>query len=98
MNKKEYIIKVLESLVGHWDMANEILILVQKVTLDKKVLDAIKKMLQSAIKKVTGEELSDKLTAWMEIIEKIRRIENVNKEKEAEELQELEKQIDELIE
>lgn len=93
MDKKSYIIKVLETIKGDWPMAEGLLVLVQQGNLSEEILDALAQMLDAAIKETNNELLKAKLTQAQQVIQKIKQTEAKEKEEEAQEILDLEAMI-----
>ena len=92
MNKKDYIVKVLTSIQQERPPAVGLIALVQKNKLDEYTIDAIQKMLISAVDSVYEKYASDKIQKATNIINKIKELEY----NETEDLIELDKKIQSL--
>lgn len=79
MDKKAYIIQVLEMLKEDRPMAEGLLVLVGQNTLSEEVLDALIQMIQSAIADTDNELLKQKLLKWKEVFEQIKTAEAESK-------------------
>lgn len=97
MEKKELLLKLLDWLKWHWDMAEWFYILVEKWFVWEKELNWLMAFFAQAIKDTTDNNLRKKLQEWLSIIKKIQELEIKSKQEEQKELLELEKQIEELF-
>lgn len=90
MDKKAYIIQVLEMLKEDWPMAEGLLVLVEQNTLSDEVLDALIQMIQSAIADTDNELLKEKLLKWKEVFEQIKATEAESKALDQKDIADLE--------
>ena len=75
MSKKEYILKVLDALVGYRALARGLKILIEGNVLDEKTIDSLVDILGQTIQETKDSESKWKLQKSKEIIEKLQKIE-----------------------
>lgn len=93
MDKKEYILKVLDALNGHWVLANGLKILVEGNALDDATLDGLIDIMTEAIDEVTTNEAKEKLQKSKDILEKLKYIETQQQLNDEHSLNELDTMI-----
>lgn len=77
--KKELVIKVLEKLQWHRDMADWILALIKIVDLDDETIEWIIEIIWDAVKSTSKNKEKEKLEKIMEKLEKIKQMEEPEK-------------------
>jgi len=75
MTKKEYILKVLDTLIGHWPLAKGLKILVEGNTLDNKTIDSLVDIFAKAIDGLQNGDTKEKLQKSKIILQKLKKIE-----------------------
>jgi hypothetical protein len=75
MDKKTYILKILNTLKWEWPIANWLIVLVKNSDLNDSVLTSLSDMLNIAIKQSTTKIERDKLIAWKWIINDLKQSE-----------------------
>lgn len=90
MDKKTYILQVLRTLAPQWSVARNLLILVEDDVFDKEKLDSLVDIFAQAIHTVVDKNKRTKLEHALSTIQKIQAQEAKVKEKEEQELRELE--------
>jgi len=89
MNKKQYLITLLDALLDTWPLAQGLKTLVESNTLDDKTLDALTNIFKEAIKNVSDNVKKEKLQKSVAIIEKLKATEEEHKAEEAEDLEDM---------
>lgn len=72
MTKKDYIIKLLDSLVGYWPLARWLKILVEWNALDDNGIDAIYNILSSTVSELKDAEVKAKIQKSMAFIAQLK--------------------------
>ena len=93
MNKKDYVLKVLNAIKSDWPMAEWLMVLLEDDKLDDKSLDAISSILQNAIEKTTDGLLKNKLSESQSILKDLKSAEDEEKELNKQDIIELEQKI-----
>jgi hypothetical protein len=75
MTKKDYILKVLDALIGYWPLARGLKILIDGNTLDDKTIDSLVDTFAKTINEIEDNEIKKKLQTSKNILEKIQKIE-----------------------
>ncbi len=73
--KKELLVKVLKKLQGHWSFAEGVLALVESSYIDNKAIDGVIHIIVNSIKSVKNIEQKTTLEKWLEMVQKIRSLE-----------------------
>ena len=94
MDKKEYLQKILTQLESIWDHAKWLKILVEEWNLKEDVLDDLIKVLQEAIHTTKSKLDKKKLQKWLEVLEKMKQMEEESRIQDEKDLLELDKLID----
>ena len=96
MSKKEYILKILDSLTGYWSLARGLKILVEGNALDDTTIDSLVDIFAKTIDELQDSEAKTKLEkskSALEQLKKIEREQHVRDEKSLDELDEMIKEI-----
>lgn len=96
MTKKEYIIKVLDALIGIRPLARGLKILVEGNTLDDTTIDNLVDILAKTIENLEDWEVKEKLQKSKNILEKLKEEEEKQHIMDEESLKELEQMIKEI--
>jgi len=96
MNKKEYILTLLDALLDTRPLARGIRVLVSKDLLDDEAMNGLVDIFQDAIKNMTNTVQKQKMEKSVQILEKIKIAEKTAWEKKVEELAGLDKMIEEI--
>ncbi len=91
MNKKEYILKLLNALEGKRILARGLKILVEWNVLNDETIDSLVTTFSKAINEAQDEETKEKLNKWKEYLAKLKAIERDQHQKDAKEIEELDK-------
>ena len=81
MNKKEYLIKILEKLRENRSLGDGILALLQEIELDKNILDGIIKIIEEETKKQKSAKNQQKFNQAKEVIKELQeqeKLEDIN--------------------
>lgn len=89
MNKKEYLIKLLEQLSPVWSLAKWFKIIVEQWELDDSILEMLIEAIKWAIYVVKNDIAKWKLEKWMTYIEEMKDIEKKENMEDSQELQKL---------
>ena len=93
MTKKEYMLKILDSLVGYWPLARGLKILVEWNALDDKTIDSLVAILDKTIDEIQDSETKEKLQKSKDILEKLKTIEREQHLRDQKSLDELDTMI-----
>lgn len=91
MTKKEYILKILETLKDDWDLAKWLAIITINTWENSKILDLIFNILKESLKLVNNEKFKNKIQNSIKELKSQLEIEN---KEIAEELLEFEKELE----
>jgi len=89
MDKKEYLIKILEQLEPVWNLAPWLKILVEQWNLEDSMLDVIIEAVKWAIHTTKSELVKEKLEKWLNALEKMRELEQESVKQDEKDLEEL---------
>jgi len=89
MNKKEYLIKLLEQLSPMWSLAKWFKVIVEQWELQDSVIDMLMEAIQWAVHTVKDEFAQEKLQKWMTYLQEMKNIEDQEKMEDEAELQKL---------
>jgi hypothetical protein len=73
--KKSWILEVLKGLVGHWEMAEWLINLIESEYATPEIIDGVETILEEAIKTVKDSTVQDQLQAWIDMIREIQEAE-----------------------
>jgi hypothetical protein len=96
MSKKDYILKVLNALIGYRPLARGLKILVEGNVLNDTTIDSLVDIFTKTIENINDEEAKEKLEKSKNVLEKIKKIEqeqHLNDEKSLQELDQMIKDI-----
>lgn len=96
MDKKEYLLKILTQLEPIWNLAKWLEILVAQWHLDENILDVITQTIEWAVHTTKDELTKQKLQKWLEALQRLKQIEAESREKDEEDLAELDKMLEEI--
>lgn len=96
MTKKDYLIRILESLESIWDLAPGLKILVEQWALWDDTLDTLISAVESGIHSARSEVAKLKMKKWLDALDKMKQIEKQSAMQDEKELMELDKLIDDL--
>ena len=94
MDKKEYLQKILTQLEPIRDLASGLKILVDEWNLWDDVLDILINAVQWAVNTAKTDLARQKLQKWLDVMEKMKQIENESKSQDEKDLSELDRMID----
>jgi len=83
MTKKDLLIQILQKLIPHRDLADGILALIESGYVDEKAIDGVIHILAHSIKKLKKDQDKTKLQKWLEMIQKIKIMEEDEKMSES---------------
>lgn len=89
MNKKEYLIKLLEQLSPVWSLAKWFKIIVEQWELSDSIIDMLIEAIKWAIHVVKSDIAQSKLQKWMTYLEEMKDIEQKENMEDSQELQKL---------
>jgi len=87
-------LKILVALEDSWPLAKWLKLLIEGNKLDDKTLDALLNIFKSAVKNVADGVRKAKLEKSVVMLEKLKEIEAVSKEKDSEDIEELDAILD----
>lgn len=93
MTKKEYILKVLDTLIGYRPLARGLKILMDGNALDDKTIDSLVDIFAKTIDESKDSEAKEKLQKSKDILEKIQKIEREQHLRDQKSLNELDTMI-----
>jgi hypothetical protein len=93
MTKKEYILKVLDALIGYWPLARGLRILIDGNALNDKTIDSLVDIFAKTIDGLQDNEAKQKLQKSKNVIEKLKKIEREQHLQDKESLDELDTMI-----
>lgn len=93
MDKKDYLIKILEQLEPIWNLAKWLKILVEMWHLDENLLDVVAQAIQWAIHTVKDNVSKKKLRKSLNYLEKLKQMENNSKIQDEKDLVKLDEMI-----
>ena len=96
MTKKDYILKVLDALIGYRPLARGLKILVEGNVLDNTTIDSLVDIFAKTIDEIEDGELKEKLQKSKGIIEQLQKMEQEQHFRDEESLKELDKMIEAL--
>lgn len=96
MTQKEYLIKILEQLEPVWSLARWLKILVNGWHLDNNLIETLIEAVQWAIHTAKTDMDKKKLQKWLDALQRMRQMEEDARKKEQEELNELDKMLEEI--
>jgi len=94
MDKKEYLIKILEQLEPVWNLAKWLKILVSWEHLDDNVLDVVTQAVEGAIHTAKDEISKRKLEKSLSALQKLKQMEAESKAQDEKDLAELDKMLE----
>ena len=94
MNKKEYLIKILQQLEPVWNLAPWLKVLVEQWNLEDSMLDILIEAVKWAIHTTKSELAKEKLEKWLSALEKMKELEQQSIEQDKRDLEELDKILD----
>jgi hypothetical protein len=96
MSKKEYILKVLDALIGYRPLARGLKILVDGNALDEATIDGLVDIFAETIDKIQDGEAKEKLQKSKDVLEKLKKIEREQHIQDTKSLDELDTMIKEI--
>lgn len=94
MDKKEYLLKILEQLEPIWNLAPWLKVLVEQWNLNDSILDVLIDAVKWAIHTTKSELAKEKLEKWLNALEKMKQIEQQSIQQDEKDLEELDKILD----
>jgi len=96
MTKKEYILKILEKLKDDWLLAKWLAKVIWEVN-DEKLLNSMYKIFNKVVNNISDEKIKEKFNKSVLFVKKKRLAEKNEKQEDFEELDILEKELENLI-
>ncbi|MEI6775188.1 MAG: hypothetical protein WCL18_10905 [bacterium] len=96
MTKKEYILKILDALIGYRPLARGLKILVDGNALDDKTINSLVDIFAKTIDTLEDGEAKEKLQKSKNVIEKLQKIEQEQHLRDQKSLDELDEMIKEI--
>ena len=94
MTKKDYILKVLDALIGVWPLARGLKILVDGNALDDNTIDSLVDIFAKTIDELADSEAKAKLQKSKNVLEHLKELEREQHLKDEKSLEELDKMIE----
>lgn len=94
MTKKDYILKILDALMGSWPLARGLKILVEGDTLDEDTVQKIVDIFAKTIDEIEDSKEKEKLIKSKNALEKLKQIEQEQHLRDEKSLGELDKMIE----
>ncbi len=89
MEKKEYVLKVLDLLKDSMPLARWFMVVIQNTDVNDEILDTLIHAFQESIKDIKDEELKQKLEKWKNFLEEMKRRESDSKKLDEEDIKHL---------
>lgn len=89
MDKKQYVLKVLDIIKDDMPLARWLIILIQDTDVDEKLIDTLISAFDESIKDIKDEEIKHKLEKGKHFLEEMKRMEIESKKRDEEDLQQL---------
>jgi len=89
MDKKEYILKLLDMLKDSLPLARWLIILIKNSDVDEQLLEVLIKSFQDSIDSITDENVKIQLKKWKEFLEEIKKRELDSKKLDEEDIAQL---------
>ena len=89
MDKKEYILKLLDMLKDSLPLARWLIILIKNSDVDEQLLEVLIKSFQDSIDSITDENVKIQLKKWKEFLEEIKKRELDSKKLDEEDIAKL---------
>jgi acetolactate synthase small subunit len=93
MDKKQYVLKVLDMLKDSMPLARWFMVLIQNTDVDDEILDTLIHAFQESLKDIQDEELKKKLEKWKTFLEMLKQKEIQSQNLDQEDI----KHLDELL-
>lgn len=93
MNKKDYILKLLDALQPYWPLARGLKILVTGNALDDQTIDALMDMFTKNIETINDAVAKEKLSTSKDFLEKLKQVEREQHVKDEADLKELDEML-----
>jgi hypothetical protein len=93
MTKKDYILKVLDALIGYRPLARGLKILVDGNALDDTTIDSLVDIFATTIKDINNKDAKEKIEKSKNVLEKIKNIEREQHLRDEKSLEELDQMI-----
>ena len=94
MDKKEYLLKILEQLEPIWNLAPWLKVLVEQWNLNDSILNVLIDAVKWAIHTTKSELAKEKLEKWLNALEKMKQIEQQSIQQDEKDLEELDNILD----
>ena len=96
MTQKDYLIKILEQLEPVWSLARWLKILVNGWHLDNNLIDTLIEAIQWAVHTAKTDLDKQKLQKWLDALQRMRQMEAEARKREEQDLEELDKMLEEI--
>lgn len=93
MDKKQYVLKVLDLLKDSMPLARWLMVLIKDSNVDEKLIDVLIQSFKDSLKDMKDGELKDKLEKWKDFLEEMQRREADSKKLDEEDI----KHLDEML-
>lgn len=89
MDKKQYVLKVLDLIKDAMPLARGLIILIQDTDVDQKLIDTLISAFNESLKDIKDEEIKNKLEKWKHFLEEMKRMETESKKRDDEDIHHL---------
>ena len=89
MDKKQYVLKVLDIMKDAMPLARGLIILIEDTDVDEKLIDTLISAFNESLKDIKDDEIKHKLEKGKHFLEEMKRIEIESKKRDEEDLQHL---------
>lgn len=94
MNRREYLLKILIQLEPIWNLAKGLRILVEDWNLNDDILETLIEAIQWAVHTAKSDIEKEKLSQWLEVLEKMKQMEEESQAQDQKDLSELDNLLD----
>jgi len=96
MNKRDFIVKLLLTLKDDWPIAQWLITLVEEDVFDNEAIDALVHIFSESMKTIVDKDKREKVQKWIDVLERLKTMEEKEREVEKGELEDLEHMLDEM--
>jgi len=93
MDKKEYVIKILELIRDSFPLADGLILLIKNHGISDKLLDSLITSFEKSLEEIEDEEKKSKISKSKDFLEELKKQELEDKQKDHEDIQKLEDMI-----
>lgn len=93
MTKKDYILKLMDALMGYWPLARGMKILIEGNALNDEAVDSLVDIFSKTIDAVNDKVVKEKLEKSKEYLENLKKIERNAEEQDKKDIQKLDEML-----